>query len=112
MRMPTPSLAEMNSPTTAPISASAIAVFSPAMMIGNELGSISFQKTCRLVAPSERNISSASGSTLRRPVSVFTKGAKKHTSAAIAILELQPKPNHAIINGATAISGVTCTTTT
>ena len=39
------------------------------------------------------------------------KGGKKHTSAANAIFELHPNPNHAIMKGVTAIPGVTLNTT-
>ena len=38
-------------------------------------------------------------------------GGKKQTNVAKAILDSQPKPNQAIINGRTAIPGVTLKTT-
>ena len=69
---PRPRSAEMNSPTTAPTSDSPAAVFRPANITGSEPGTIRRRNVCHLLAPSDRNISRASSSTVRMPVSVFT----------------------------------------
>ena len=105
-----PWFADRNSPTIAPASASDMAIFRPAMMMGVALGSCSFQKIWLFVAPSERNISLASSSTLSMPVTVLTKGGKKQISAAMAIFGLHPKPSQAIRIGVSATRGVTCGT--
>ena len=65
------------------------------------------RRTVFFVEPSDLNSSVASLSIWSKPVNVLMKGGKKQTSAASAIFELQPNPNHAIINGVTAIPGVT-----
>ena len=101
-----PSLAEMNSATSAPASAEAMARRTPAMMIGMAPGSISFQNIWRLVARSERIISMRSSSVVSMPVNVFTNGAKNQTRVMMASLELKPKPSQAIISGPMAMRGV------
>ena len=70
-----PSLAEMNSATSAPDSADAMASRSPAMMTGMASGTTSLRKVCHLLARIERKSSSACSFTFTTPESVLIKGA-------------------------------------
>ena len=64
---PRPSLDPDHSANTAPITATAAAIFTPVNVAGSALGSSSMRSVCQRVASSERSSLRASGSVSRSP---------------------------------------------
>ena len=95
----------MNSPMTAPITASVIATFEPEMTNGSAAGKRIFQKVWNALARTEVARSRNSAGVLRRPVAVSTTIGKNATSQAIASFDSIPTPSQTRISGASATLG-------
>ena len=98
----------MNSPMTAPITASVTATFAPVMTNGNAAGSCTFQNICQRDARRLRASSSSSGGVDCRPAAVSITTGKNATSQAIASLDSMPVPSQTSTIGASATLGTDC----
>ena len=81
-------------------------MFNPAKITGSALGNITIRNVCHRVARSDRISSIRSGSVDLRPLITLTSTGKKATVAAITTLDVMPKPNQMMNNGAIATFGV------
>ena len=111
IRCPRPSLEPAYSANTAPMTATATAIFAPLSAAGRAAGASAQRNACQRVASSVRMSLSWSGSTERSASSVVTTTGKKQTSAMIASLGTIPKPNHTTSSGAMMTIGTACEAT-
>src|SRR4051794_9757890 len=111
IRWPRPELDPAHSPKTAPITATATAIFAPLKKYGRAVGASTRRSVCRRLASRVRIIFSRSGSTERRPSSVLTVIGKKQISAMTASFGPIPKPSQTTRMGATTTIGTVCDAT-
>ena len=98
----------MYSANTAPITATATAIFAPLSAAGSAAGASTMRSVCQREASSVRMSLSSSGSTLRRASSVVTTTGKKQTITTIASLAKTLKPNQKTSSGARITNGTAC----
>ena len=96
-----------NSPTTAPMTLSVVAIRSAVNQYGRAFGTRSLPSICESPAAYDDISSSAAGSTLVRPRTVLTITGKKHISATIVIRGRRLSgPNQLSVIGAKAMIGI------
>src|SRR5882757_317148 len=101
-----PSLAATVSEITEPTKASVMATFNEAKKYGSDRGNPTLYRMSSLLAPSERNTSSSSGSVVAIPVATLTDIGKNATRKAVMTAGTVPIPNHRTRTGTTATLGI------
>ena len=107
--LPKPLSPENHSATTAPITASGIAILKEANKYGYEFGMLALIIISDLEASKDFSKSVTSLLVDLIPARQFTSTGKNVMIAAINILGMKPNPNQITNNGAIAIIGVTLT---
>src|SRR5690606_25644697 len=106
IRYPMPTLDATVSEMTEPTKARVIATLSDAKKYGMERGRATFFRISMRLAPSERITSCSSGSSVARPVAIFTTTGKNEIRNAVTIAGTVPMPNQTTSTGTKATFGM------